>query len=80
MTRTVLSLKSDEAHTLLLALETAMYEASLAADTPRSQDWLHKLDGVWNKILEATQTAKLADQDPEAAKAAYLNLMQCSEV
>ena len=80
MKNAVLTLNQDEAHTLLLALETAMHEASLAADTPRSQDWLYKLDGVWNKILEASQTAKLADQGPEAAKAAYLDLMQCSEV
>ena len=80
MKNAVLTLNQDESHTLLLALETAMYEASLTADTPRSQDWLHKLDGVWNKVLEASQNAKLADQDPEAAKAAYLDLMQCSEV
>tara|TARA_A100001515_G_scaffold136226_2_gene127775 strand:- start:439 stop:678 length:240 start_codon:yes stop_codon:yes gene_type:complete len=79
MTRTVLSLKSDEVHTLLLALEAAMLEATSKADTPSSQEWLHKLDGVWNKICHASQPTEEADSF-SAAAAAYLDLMQCSEV
>tara|TARA_B100000700_G_scaffold314931_1_gene402208 strand:- start:466 stop:705 length:240 start_codon:yes stop_codon:yes gene_type:complete len=79
MKNAVLTLNQGEANTLLIAIESAMVDATREADTNESQAWVIKLDALWHKLIDAGTTAGFGNAEYKS-HGGNLDLMQCSEV
>ena len=79
MKNAVLTLSQGEANTLLIAIESAMVDATREADTDESQAWVTKLDSLWHKLIDAGNAAGFGNAEYTSGSTS-LDLAQCSEV